>query len=45
MDKSLMIKKYCDSLEEGRAAIFAGAVMSAGVGFVDWAGLLKDVAA
>lgn len=40
-----MIKKYCDALEEGRAAIFAGAGMSAGVGYVDWGGLLKDVAA
>lgn len=40
-----MIKKYSEALEEGRAAIFAGAGLSVGAGFVDWAGLLADVAA
>ena len=45
MDKKLMIKKYSEALEEGRAAIFAGAGLSVGAGFVDWAGLLADVAA
>lgn len=45
MDKQLMIKKYSEALEEGRAAIFAGAGLSVGAGFVDWAGLLADVAA
>ena len=44
MDRNVMIKKYCDALNEGRAAIFAGAGLSASAGFVNWAGLLKDVA-
>lgn len=44
MDKKVMIKKYCEALDEGRAAIFAGAGFSASAGFVNWAGLLKDVA-
>ena len=44
MDKKILIKKYCEALNEGRAAIFAGAGLSAPAGFVNWAGLLKDVA-
>lgn len=44
MDKKLLIKKYSQALENGRAAIFAGSGMSVGAGFVDWKGLLKDVA-
>lgn len=44
MDKKLLIKKYSCALETGRAAIFVGAGMSVGAGFVDWKGLLKDVA-
>lgn len=44
MDKKILIKRYCEALNEGRAAIFAGAGLSAPAGFVNWAGLLKDVA-
>ena len=44
MDKKTLIKNYCAALNEGRAAIFAGAGMSRPAGFVDWKGLLKDVA-
>lgn len=44
MDKELLIKKYSEALEEGRAAIFAGAGLSVGAGFVNWSGLLHDVA-
>lgn len=44
MDKTLLIKKYSEALEEGCAAIFAGAGLSAGAGFVNWSGLLHDVA-
>ena len=44
MDKILLIKKYSEAIENGRAAIFAGAGLSANCGFVDWKGLLKDVA-
>jgi hypothetical protein len=44
MEKDVMIKKYCEALDEGRAAIFAGAGLSVSAGYVNWAGLLKDVA-
>lgn len=44
MERNLFLKKYGQALEEGRAAIFAGAGLSVGAGFVDWKGLLKDVA-
>lgn len=44
MDKNVLIKKYCEALNERRAAIFAGAGLSAPAGFVNWPGLLKDVA-
>ena len=44
MDKKVLIKKYCEALNEGRAAVFAGAGLSRAAGFVDWKGLLKDVA-
>ena len=45
MDKQLMIKKYSEALEEGRAAVFAGAGLSVMAGCVNWAELLADVAA
>lgn len=44
MDKKILIKKYCEALNDGRGAVFAGAGLSAPAGFVNWAGLLKDVA-
>ena len=44
MDKEILIKRYSEALEDGRAAIFAGAGLSASVGFVDWKGLLKNIA-
>lgn len=44
MDKNILIKKYCEVLNEGCAAIIAGAGLSAPAGFVNWPGLLKDVA-
>lgn len=44
MDKITLIKKYSQALHEGRAAVFAGAGLSVSAGFVDWAGLLGDVA-
>ena len=40
MDKEILIKRYSEALEDGRAAIFAGAGLSASVGLVDWKGLL-----
>ena len=44
MEKDILIKKYCEALDCGEAAVFAGAGMSAGAGFVQWGGLLKDAA-
>ena len=44
MEKKVMIKKYCEALDEGRAAIFAGAGLSVSAGFVSWTGLLENVA-
>jgi hypothetical protein len=38
------IKDFLESIEEKKAAIFAGAGLSVGAGFVDWKGLLKDAA-
>ena len=36
---------YVQSLVEGTAALFAGAGLSRPAGFVDWKGLMKDIAA
>jgi hypothetical protein len=38
------IKDYLEAIEEKRAAIFAGAGLSLGAGYVDWKELLEDVA-
>ncbi|ENZ03437.1 hypothetical protein HMPREF1092_00624 [Clostridium thermobutyricum] len=38
------IEDYIEQLKQGSAAIFAGAGLSAGVGFVDWKGLLEKPA-
>lgn len=37
------IKSYVKALREGNAAIFAGAGLSVGAGYVNWKGLLKDI--
>lgn len=39
------IRDYAKDLQQGAAAIFAGAGLSRGSGFVDWAGLLEEIAA
>src|SRR5438270_12549130 len=39
-----LIRRYSRSLEEGEAALFAGAGLSQAAGFVDWKRLLKEVA-
>lgn len=44
MEKEILIKRYSEALEDGRAAIFAGAGLSVSAGFVDWKGLLKNIA-
>lgn len=38
------IKNYLKKIINGEAAIFAGAGLSVGNGYVDWRGLLKDIA-
>ena len=38
------IKNYVKDLEEGAAAVFAGAGLSRSCGFVDWRDLLRDIA-
>lgn len=38
------IKDFAKDLAEGNVAIFAGAGMSKGVGYVDWPELLRDIA-
>lgn len=43
-DKESFIKHICKELEDENVAIFAGAGMSAGVGFVNWANLLRPIA-
>ena len=44
MDKEILIKRYSEALEYGRAVIFAEAGLSVSAGFVDWKGLLKNIA-
>lgn len=39
------IDRYVEELVNGNASVFLGAGMSMSAGFVDWKGLLKDVAA
>ncbi len=43
MDKKVLIESYSEAMEDGRAAVFAGAGLSVDAGFVDWAGLMSDV--
>ncbi|AQT87013.1 hypothetical protein ERICIV_04555 (plasmid) [Paenibacillus larvae subsp. larvae] len=43
-EKEVLIKEYLNALHEDNAAIFAGAGLSAASGFVNWKGLLKEVA-
>lgn len=38
------LEEYLKSLEEGAAAVFAGAGLSKPSGFVDWKELMRDVA-
>lgn len=38
------INDYVEKLRQGTATIFLGAGMSKAAGFVDWKGLLRDLA-
>lgn len=43
-DHKRFIKRYAQALESGDVAVFAGAGLSRAAGYVDWKGLLKDIA-
>ncbi|EES71591.1 hypothetical protein POTG_03814 [Paenibacillus sp. oral taxon 786 str. D14] len=43
-DKEVLIREFLKALHEENAAIFAGAGLSAASGYVNWKGLLKEVA-
>lgn len=42
--KQTLVKKLVEEIENNNLAIFAGAGLSAGAGFVDWRNLLRDLA-
>src|SRR3990167_14758 len=43
-DVRAFINSFANDIADGTAAIFAGAGLSVGSGFVNWAGLLRDIA-
>lgn len=43
-EQRLFIRQYAKAVEAGDAAVFAGAGLSRPAGFVDWKGLLKEIA-
>lgn len=43
-EKEAFIKHICKELQDENVAVFAGAGMSAGVGFVNWSELLRPIA-
>lgn len=43
-DKEVLIKEFLKALHEDNAAIFAGAGLSVASGYVNWKGLLREVA-
>ena len=45
LKKTELIRKYVKAIQEGNAAVFAGAGLSRPSGFVDWKGLLRPLAA
>src|SRR5881394_3814948 len=44
ISKEQFLNEYSRALDDGNAAIFAGAGLSVGSGLVDWRGLLRDIA-
>lgn len=44
MDKELFIKKFSETIQEGNAAVFAGAGTSVDAGFVNWKKLVEPFA-
>lgn len=45
VSKSEFLRSFSKALSQNRAALFVGAGLSVGAGFVDWRGLLREVAA
>jgi hypothetical protein len=43
-EHELFIKDYLKKLNDGSAAVFAGAGLSVGAGYIDWKELLQDIA-
>lgn len=43
-DQQRFIEQYAQALDSGDVAVFAGAGLSRAAGYVDWKGLLKDIA-
>lgn len=44
VDKNQFLKEYSEAIRNGDAAMFVGAGASRAAGYVDWRGLLKDIA-
>jgi hypothetical protein len=44
ISKEQLIRDFAKAIATDQAALFVGAGMSAGVGFVDWRGLLREIA-
>lgn len=44
VDKKQFLKEYSEAIRKGDAAMFVGAGASRAAGYVDWKGLLKDIA-
>lgn len=44
VDKKQFLKEYSEAIRNGHAALFVGAGASRAAGYVDWKGLLKDIA-
>ncbi|MFD2093414.1 SIR2 family protein [Blastococcus deserti] len=42
--RARFLREYADDVEQGRAALLVGAGLSRAAGFVDWRGLLRDLA-
>ena len=44
IDRETFFREYVEAIDGGHAAVFAGAGLSRPAGFVDWRGLLRDLA-
>ena len=44
VDRQTFLREYADALRQGSAAMFIGAGVSQGAGYVNWRQLLKQIA-